>query len=79
MNNSEFVICLFCCVVSTCGVCFFDYRYFSQRLKFLSDRIDKLVLQVESLEMECDKLDKYVYNLVLQVEQLEMEREKLEK
>lgn len=61
MSNYEFMVCVFyliCCLVSIVLGVFFDFWYFSRRLKALSKRIDKLVLKVEQLEMERDKLEK---------------------
>ncbi len=58
MSNSEFTICLICCLVSVGGGALLDFRYYTRRFKALSDRIDKLVLQIERLEMERDNLEK---------------------
>lgn len=58
MSKSEFTICLFCCLFSVGSGALLDFRYYTRRLKELSDRIDKLLLRVEQLEMECDKVEK---------------------
>lgn len=58
MSSSESMVCFACCIIS-CGLGFFyDFRYFSRRLKALSDRVDKLVLQIEQLETERDNFEK---------------------
>ena len=58
MNNQEFTICLISCLVSVGGGALLYFRYYTRRFKALSDRIDKLVLQIEKLEMEREKLEK---------------------
>lgn len=58
MSNSEFTICLICCLVSVGGGALLDFRYYTRRFKELSDRIDKLVLQVETLETEREHIEK---------------------
>lgn len=58
MSNSEFTIALICCLFIVGHGAFLDYRCYTRRFKELSDRIDKLVLQIEQLEMEREKLEK---------------------
>lgn len=58
MSNNECIICLICCLVSIGGGALLDFRYYSRRFKALSDRIDKLVLQIEQLEMESENIEK---------------------
>lgn len=58
MSEFEFKICLICCLVPVGSGALLDFLYYTRRFKELSDRIDKLVLQIEQLEMERDKLEK---------------------
>lgn len=58
MSNSEFTIALICCLFIVGHSAFLDYRCYTRRFKELSERIDKLVLRIETLEMECGKLEK---------------------
>lgn len=58
MSNNECIVCLICCLFSVGVGALLDFRYYTRRFMALSDRIDKLVLQIEQLEMERDKLEK---------------------